>query len=221
MKEMRVGTAAAYEEPRCAVSSRLLQWCLVYPLAIELLFLVLAISVNINWVLGAAFLLVPALAALGFAYRNWPTGISIDDTGITIGDIRSSRALSRRPTVYHQSWGVYTCPWQWINQARVVTNRKELRHLMHGYHTLNNQWGGTLATSHCDIGVMPAPFTRAALVIDLWPGKVTGTSVRPSRAFTNFKDGHLSRTIPPQMSDLWVIPTQHPEELEEALRRFT
>jgi hypothetical protein len=74
--------------------------------------------------------------------------------------------------------------------------------------------------TRCDIGVLIAPFMRAALVIDLFPPQVTGTTGRPSRIFTNFSDGRLSRKIPPRMSPTWVIPTRQPQALGEALKRY-
>lgn len=209
-----------YEETRSALTGRLVRWCVIYPAAAELLFLVLAVTVNVNWVvpMGPAF--VAAMIAAGFAYRNWPTGIRIDESGITIGAITSRRARSRRPTVYHQSWGIYTCPWAWIQDAQVVSSPEAVRAAAKGYHTLNNQWGGNLSMTRCDIGVMTAPFARSALVVEVWPLKVTGTAVRAGRGYTNFRDGHLSRKFVPQMSTRWIVPTRQPSAVDAALRRY-
>jgi hypothetical protein len=213
-----VAATSNYEETHCAVSGRLARWCLIYPAAVEIVFLLLTVAVNVNWVIALSLLVVPSMIGFGFAYRNWPTGIRLDESGITIGAIRSRRALSRRPTVYHQSWGLYTCPWEWVDSVRVVTDPDEIRSLTHGHtnRTLNNQWGGL----RCDIGVMSSPFMHAALVAEVWPGKVTGTTVRPSRAYSNFKDGYFSHKIVPRMGGTWIVPTQHPDQLEEAVKRY-
>ena len=45
---------------------------------------------NLQWLIAAAILpsFPPIMIVTGLLYRNWPTGIRIDDTGITIGAIR-------------------------------------------------------------------------------------------------------------------------------------
>jgi hypothetical protein len=153
----RSGVPGGYEETRSALTGRLVMWCVIYPASTELLFLVLAITVNVNWSVAMGAASVPAMIGAGFAYRNWPTGIRIDESGITIGAIRSRRARFRRPTVYHQSWGLYTCPWTWIQDAQVMSSPEAIRTAAKGHHTLNNQWGGNLSMTRCDIGVMTAP----------------------------------------------------------------
>jgi hypothetical protein len=71
--------------------------------------------------------------------------------------------------------------------------------------------------THCNIGVLTSPFMRAALILNLDPTAVTATPVRPARFYTNFKDGRLSRLVPPEMSPTWVVPTRDPEALRKAL----
>lgn len=127
-----------------------------------------------------------------------------------MGAVGSPRALSRRPSAYHQSWGVYSCPWNSVRDTRVVTDRDELRRLVRHYRTFNNRWGG----SACNIGVMSAPFMRAALVVELYPSGVTGAALGgtgvglpkpwwhagrpvPGVAGSVAHLGHLGRTNPP------------------------
>jgi hypothetical protein len=62
-----------------------------------------------------------ALISIGLLYRSWPTGIRIDDSGISIGAVRSAKASSREPTVSHQSRGLFTCPWPAVLELHVVT----------------------------------------------------------------------------------------------------
>jgi hypothetical protein len=211
-----------YTEPRSALNERLITWCLLVPLLANLTCLALAITVSPYWLILMAtlWMFIPYTMAIGFLFRNWPTGIRMDEAGVTIGAIRSRRALRRRPTVYHQSWGAYTCPWPRVYDARVVTDPDEIKALRRRYQTLNNQWGGNRKMTHCDIGVMLAPFTRAVLVAEVWPPEITGTRVRPGRGYSNFFDGQLSHTFVPRMSQTWIVPTRHPEAVEEALKRY-
>jgi hypothetical protein len=216
--------AAAYEEVRCALTKPFLGWCLFTPVAAEIVFLLLAATWNIQWLIAAAAvpLFAPVMIAISFLYRNWPTGIRIDETGITVGAIRSRRAASRQPTVYHQSWGRYHCPWSSVNDARLVTDPVRIRLLAKApdHYTLNNSWAGRRGLRQCDIGVLTSPFMRAALVVDLYPSGVTGTVVRPGRVYTNFSDGHFSHRVAPRIWDTWIVPTRNPERLEAALRRY-
>lgn len=224
---MSTGSASTYEEARSALRWPFLAWGLVVPAGLEIIFLALAAAVNVQWLIAAAILpfFVPMTITTSLLYRNWPTGIRIDDTGITIGAIRSPRALSRTPSAFHQSWGRYTCSWPEITNARVVTDPAELRYLTSRFRhpTFNNSWGSKRAMQHCDIGVMTCPFMRAALIVELYPSGVTGTTVRPARVFkpmTMLGIPFTTRSIPPRTWDTWSVPTRHPHALEEALKRY-
>jgi hypothetical protein len=72
--------------------------------------------------------------------------------------------------------------------------------------------------THCNTGVLASPFMRAALVIQVNPSLVTASTLRPARFYSNFKDGHFSHLVRPQMSPGWVVPTRHPEKLRAVLR---
>lgn len=224
---MSTGPALAYEETRSALRWPLLAWGLLAPAGLEIVFLTLAGAVNLQWLI-AAFLLplfAPVMIATSLLYRNWPTGIRIDGSGITIGAIRSPRALSRRPSAFHQSWGRYTCAWPDISDARVVTDPAELRSLtsQDRHPTFNNSWGAKRFMRHCDIGVMTSPFMRAALVVELYPSGVTGTTVRPARVFksmTMLGVPFRTRGVPPRSWDTWIVPTRRPHALEAALKQY-
>jgi hypothetical protein len=224
---MSTAPAPAYEETRSALRWPLLAWGLLIPAGLEIIFLTLAATVNLQWLI-AAFMLplfAPMMIAASLLYRNWPTGIRIDENGITIGAIRSPRALSRQPSAFHQSWGVYTCSWSDISHARVVSDPAELRVLAsrNRYPTFNNNWGSKRTMQYCDIGVMTSPFMNAALVVDLYPSGVTGTTVRPARVYkpmTMLGIPFTTRSIPPRTWDTWIAPTRHPQALEEALKHY-
>jgi len=212
--------AASYLEPRSALNGGMLAYGLV-PLAAEVVCLLLGVAANLPWffvLMGPIFLAV--LVGTGLLYRNWPTGVRMDESGISIGAVRSRRAARRKPTVNHQSWGLFTCPWPAVEAMRVVTDRAELRAMRNSprYYTFTNRWGGKSGMSHCNIGVLASPFMRAALVIDVDPALVTVPEIRPARYYNNFKNGYFSRLIRPQLSPTWVVPTRHPEALSTALQ---
>jgi hypothetical protein len=211
----------SYAEARSALNGELLTSCLLVPAAIEIACLILGVLLNQPWffvIMGS--MLVPIMICSGLLYRNWPTGILVDESGIAIGAVRSVRAARRRPTVNHQSWGLYTCPWSAVQRLRIVTDRSELR-LMRNlpeYHTLTNRWSNKRGMRHCNIGVLTSPFMRAGLVIEIDPSAATASEIRPARFYTNYKDGQFSHLVQPQLSPTWVAPTRHPEALSAALR---
>jgi hypothetical protein len=208
----------AYQEAHSALSWPLLACGLLVPAAAEIAFVILGIVVNPQWFVAIPFLplFVPFMIYIGLLYRNWPTGIRIDESAISIGAIRSARATRRTPTVNHQSWGLFTCPWPAVEGVRVVTDRAELRQMKNSprYYTLTNRWANNAAISdHCNTGVLAAPFMRAALVIHVDPHAVTTTQIRPARFFKPWRYSHLVR---PELSRTWVAPTRHPEALSKA-----
>jgi hypothetical protein len=212
--------SAIYQEDHSALNRPFLAYAVFAPFAAEAILLTLAIVVSPNWfaaLVGCMF--VAVMICTSFLYRNWPTGIRIDTAAISIGAVGSSRARRRSPTVSHQSWGLFTCPSSAVEDVRVVTSRAELRRLKKSsrYGTLNNRWGPSLAMTHCNIGVMTSPFMRAALVIEVDPTAVTATPIRPARFYSNFKDGHFSHLLRPEMSSTWIVPTRDPEGISKAL----
>jgi hypothetical protein len=211
----------SYLEAHSALNGRLLTSCLFVPAVIEIVCLILGVTLHQPWffvIMG--WMLVPVMISAGLLYRNWPTGVRVDESGISIGAVGSKRAARRRPTVTHQSWGLFTCPWSAVQGVRLVTDRDELRQLKTSpqYHTLTNRWGNKNGLRRCNIGVLTSPFIRAALVIEVNPSAVTASQVRPARFYTNFKDGHFSHLVQPQPSPTWVVPTRRPEALSAVLQ---
>jgi hypothetical protein len=212
---------AAYREAHSALNGPLLGYFLVVPAAAEIGCLILGVILNQPWFFVImAGLLVPALIWTTLVYRNWPTGIRIDASAISIGAVSSARAARRTLTVNHQSCGLFTCPWPAVAGVRVVTDRAELDQMRTSprFFTFTNRWGGKAGMSHCNLGVLASPFMRAALVIDVDPLAVTAPQIRPARYYSNFKSGYFSRLIQPRLSPTWVVPTRHPEALSQALR---
>jgi hypothetical protein len=210
----------AYLEKHSALNGALLAYGL-WPFAAEAACLVAGVAARQPWffvAMGGLFLFV--MISAGLLYRNWPTGIRIDESGIAIGAVSSAGAADREPTVSHQSWGQFACPWPGVLDVRVVTDRDELRQIKAEprYFTLTNRWSSKLGVERCNIGVLISPFMRAALVIEVNPFKVTASEIRPARYFSNFKDGRFSYLIRPQLSPTWIVPTRHPEELGAVLQ---
>jgi hypothetical protein len=176
---------------------------------------------NLQWLIGLVFLLLsaPAQIYIGLLYRNWPTGISLDETTISIGAVRSGRAAGRTPTVTHQSWGLFTCPRPAVRSARVVTDPAELRQLKTAplYYTLTNRWGSKRDMTYCNLGVLTSPFMRAALVIEVDPDAVTAPRARPRPDVQQRQGRAAVPAILPALSPTWIVPTRHPEELSAAL----
>jgi hypothetical protein len=217
---MMVQHPTSYTEKHSALNGPILAFGLMPPAAV-IVCLVVGVAANQSWL----FVLMGGISALmlasaGLLYRNWPTGIRIDESGITIGAVRSAGADRRSPTVNHQSWGLFTCPWPAVLDFRLVPDQDELRQMKDSpqYYTLTNRWTNKYGTRRCNIGVLTSPFMRAALVIEVNPFAVSASEIRPARYFTNFKDGHFSHLVRPQLSPTWIVPTRHPERLAVVLR---
>jgi hypothetical protein len=205
----------AYHEGHSALNGRFLLLALLAPAAGLAACAVLAVIVSPVWFGGVGALLAAGLMTTGLLYRNWPTGIRVDESGISAGPVRPAAA----PTVNHQAWGRFTCPWPAALDVRVVTDPAQVRELRKArqYDTMTNRWAAPMAMRHCNVGVLSSPLMSAALVIDIRPGAVTTPRVRPARFYGNFMGGSLSRVLQPVPSPTWVIPTRHPDALREAL----
>lgn len=211
---------SVYLEAHSALSAPLLALGLLPP-AGALAGLAVALTAGQTWLFGlVGALIAVTLISVGLLYRNWPTGVLVDQRGISIGAVRSRQAARRTPTVNHQSWGLCACPWPAVRSVRVVTDRTELRQMRNQpqFHTLTNRWSGKRGLRYCNIGVLSAPFMRAAVLIEVNPAAVTTSAIRPARFYTNGTDGQFSHLVQPRPSPTWVAPTRHPGKLSAALQ---
>jgi hypothetical protein len=219
-----IGTGT-YLERRSALTPLLVLSTVVGPVAVLAILVIVSIVTKYNGVPAAltGVAVVAVLVGSALAYRSWPTGIKIDQSGITIGAVTTPEQdlKWRKPTVYHQASGVYSCPWQSVHNARIVTDKNELREIAKSptYYTLTNRWGAKPNMTHCNIGVLTAPLMRAALVVDVHPSGVTATEVRPGRAYS-LSRAHIPRIIRPELSPTWVVPTRHAGALGQMLERY-
>ncbi len=87
-------SVSPYQEPHSALNWPLLTCGLFAPAAAEVLCVILGIVVNLLWFLAMLWLLIfaPVMICTALLYRNWPTGIRVDESAISIGAIRSARA---------------------------------------------------------------------------------------------------------------------------------
>jgi hypothetical protein len=209
-----------YREAHSALNRPLLGWYLLAPALVEAVLLAAGVAASQPWFfVFMGWVFVPVLIAVTLVYRNWPTGIRLDETAVSIGAVGSARAARRTPTVNHQSRGLFTCPWPAVQGLHVVTDRAELRRMKNAprYYTFTNRWTAKRGMSHCNIGVLASPFMRAALVIEIDPAAATASEIRPARFYDNYLHGYFSRLTQPRLSPVWVAPTRHPEALRKAI----
>lgn len=159
-----------YAEDRVALTWRLLALGIGLPLVCTALFV---IGIILGWdvvgplaAVGAGMSLMSPTALL---YRNWPTGMRIGEEELRIGAVRSARGARRTPTVTHQNRGLFTVPLTAVRSMTVETNPAAIRRLKKDpdYFTLSNRWGKPREMTVCKLGVLTAPFMRAALVVEL------------------------------------------------------
>jgi len=207
-----------YAEDRCALRWPLVGWGLVAPAALVFGAAVLGVVVSPYWFIAVPVvpLFAPFLIGVALLYRNWPTAIRLDDAGVHIGALRSAR---RTPTVTHQNWGLFSCPWSGVGALTVVTDPAELRRIRTApeYWTLSNRWGKPQAMTRCMLGVLTAPFMRAALLVEVDPAQARVPETRAATFFPNRGDRPLRTTVTPVPGTVWVAPTRHPDRLRRAL----
>lgn len=213
-----------YAEDRAALTWRLLALGIGLPIACAAVFV---IGIILGWDVVGPLAAVGAGMSLmcltGLLYRNWPTGIRIAEDGLRVGAVRSARALRRTPTLTHQNWGLFTCPLAGVRSMTVETDPAAIRRLKRSpdYFTLSNRWGKPREMTTCKLGVLTAPFMRAALVVELDGGWAQFPATRRAVFFPN-EIGRPFRTfLRPEESLTWVIPTRHPERLRRAVEGWS
>ena len=153
-------------------------------------------------------------------YRNWPTGIRIDENGISVGAVGSPRAAERRLTVTHQNWGLFSCGWDGIRDVTVVTDPWKIHKIKKSpqYWTLSNHWAKPRDMNRCQAGVLTAPFMKAALVIHVGWGGGSGPELGSTVFFANYIAApRFSVRLGAEPSAEWVVPTRRPAELRAFL----
>lgn len=140
-----------------------------------------------------------------FIWQNWPVGIRTGADGIRIGAVhRKPDSPGSQPWSDYQRWHELAAPWDAVRQVAVITDKPGLRDArMLARQKVNR------------VGVLTAPFTRAALLIEVDPARVVVPDFHePHEKLPVFRLGHLT---PFEESPVWYVPTRHPEELRAAL----
>lgn len=194
------------------------------PATLVAVIVVLAVFVNPQWFIAAAFtpLFLPFMMGTALLCRNWPTGIGIDAASVSIGAVGSSRAAARRPSVVHQNWGLFTCAWPNIKYVTVVTDPARIREIKKSpaYWTLSNHWSKPRHMTRCMAGVLAAPFMKSALVIGVGYGEagVSIPELHPALFFANYiAEPRFATRQSADPSLEWVVPTRRPSELRAFL----
>ena len=96
---------ACYTEAHSALNGPLLSWYLLAPAAAEAACLAAGLAFGQPWffvIMG--WLLVPVLISSSPLYRNWPTGIRLDEAGISIGATSSDQAACSQALACETGW---------------------------------------------------------------------------------------------------------------------
>lgn len=144
-----------------------------------------------------------------FMYQNWPVGIRAGGDGIHIGAVRRRPSPpGRQPWSDYQRWQELFAPWDAVRRVAVITDKSGMRDARTlGKRDVNR------------IGVLTAPFARAALLIEIDPGRASVPDFHePHEKLPFFRLGHLT---PFEDSPVWYVPTRRPEELRAALAQHT
>ncbi len=162
-------------------------------------------------------------------FQYWPTGIRIDGTGIRIGGVRRAerhradepipRAPRRKPPPpSFQCYQVFSVPWAGVRSLAVVADRAELRrlrkHSRRGPTQGARRAGGGQLVGFW-LGMIVAPFTRAALVIEIDPQVADFPEFRVVQALAGSTSQVGTR------SSTWVVPTRRPDRLHAAIEQVT
>ncbi len=204
-----------YAEDHCSLRWPVLFNGIAWP-ALFLIFLIVPFATG-NLLLLNLALVAGILCAVGGSIFGlvitWPTGIRIDAEGIRIGGVRHAArrggaGAGKLPTAGSQRRQVFSCPWNGVQNLRVVTDRGELKKLRR-----SSRGRGDLR-----VGILWSFWMKAALVVNVDPAAAQIPRFRPPDTQRYwFKVSRPTRAVP---SPVWLAPTRHPERLREALTQF-
>lgn len=166
-----------------------------------------AVTDDPNWSFPIAAGYIGELFAGVIFLMNFRTGIQVSGDGIRIGAVSRVRRRPRRnlPWGNAQRKEVFFCPWNAVHRAAVVTDRTTLKD------------AGRLRNPAVKLGVLWAPFAKAALLIEIDPRYAVFPQFRePDEKRPFFRACHPG---PFRRSLIWYAPTKRPEELRAVLAR--
>jgi hypothetical protein len=221
-----------YAEERCSLRWPLVFHGLFWPLLLIASYTAVLVTDNYAFLPGAILGIFgcPSFGGMHLA-QDWPIGIRVDAAGIWIGGIRRAERLRARrqaqghhirtrgklPRARARRRQVFFCPWDAVQRVAVVTDRKEIRKIA----KLGAGVGASLlsaGTGTIRLGPLTAPYTRAALVLDVDLAAASVPEFRPpdTRRYW-FKTSAPQRFV---SLPVWSAPTRHPEKLHAALARL-
>jgi hypothetical protein len=215
------GTPLTYAEDHCA-----LRWPLVLlGTTMPVLFIVVLAVGSIIRTPGTPYVAILSFAIWVFTDARylilvWPTGVRIDAEGIRIGGIRYAERHPHRnprrkpPPPSFQCYHVFSCPWEAVRMLEFTTDRTTLRGLRRASTSASTR--GVKARAGWAVGfylgMLTAPFMRAALVIHVDPERAQFPAFRVQQALV------ASASQIGTESSVWVVPTRRPDELREIIR---
>ncbi|WP_328319026.1 hypothetical protein [Streptomyces sp. NBC_00388] len=214
-----------YTEGRSA-----LRWPLVFhgffwPLLLIVSFVALPLTGNYSVFMPGIILGFLGSVSLGGLHlaEDRPIGIRVDAAGIWIGGIQRTERLRARgeargtklPRARAHRRQVFFCPWAAVQRVEVVSDPKEIRKIA----KLGRDVGSSrldTATGTIKLGLMTAPYMRAAVIINVDLAGVNVPEFRAPQERSFFKPSSPQRFAP---SPIWCAPTRHPEKLRAALEQ--
>lgn len=198
-------TGEIYAEDRSAIrwpyAVHLVLWALILAIG----FVGMAVAANPGWGLPVAVGTIGLFTIIALTVMAWPVGIRIDDDGIRIGGVRRTRRPGRRlPWAGQQRREILLASWSAISAAAVITDKAGIR-----------EAGDLRKGDVVRLGVLWAPFARAALVIEIDPARVALPRFREQDITRPF--WRPARLAPVRLSPVWYVPTRHPGALRAAL----
>ena len=169
---------------------------------------IIATAINPSLAIIFAVGLIGSVVMIALIVKARPVGIRVGGDGIRIGGVHraAGRAGSALPWADHQRKQVLFAPWDAVRRVAVITDKPALRDAR----SLSRQ--GVIR-----LGVLPAPFTRAALLIEVDPDRVVLPEFRePDTDRPFWRPAHMA---PVEVSPVWYVPTRHPGALHTALAR--
>jgi hypothetical protein len=167
---------------------------------------IIATAVNPGLAIIFAVGLIGSVVMITLIVKARPVGIRVGGDGIRIGGVRraAGRAGSALPWADHQRKQVLFAPWESVRRVAVITDKSALRDAR----SLSRQ--GVIR-----LGVLSAPFTRAALLIEVDPDRVVLPEFRePDTDRSFWRPAHMALV---EVSPVWYVPTRHPGALRAAL----
>lgn len=194
-----------YAEDRSAIRWPYYFHMIFWPVVLAATVAAAAVTGDPDWSVPITAGAFGTIFGVGFAAKNWPVGIRIGGDGIRIGGVRlRPRPRKNLPWADWQRRHVFFCPWEGVRRATVITDKPALR--------------DTRRLSNRDIirlGALTAPFTRAALLIEVDPDRVIIPEFRePDTERQFWRYSHLT---PVESSPVWYVPTRRPDVLRAVL----